>query len=658
MYVLYLISASTSTSSTALQSEIQLTSFSVEENNTVEGNNENLEITYREGTKPINAARNKFVKLNAQLKVKLLKLREKCKNLNQKVRQAAKISESKAFLKAVEKLPEPAAIFTNMQLKKAYITPRGRRFKNQEKILCLTIYKQSQKGYKLLQRLFALPSIRTIQKILSKVTIKPGINDVVMEHLKKAVNKLPLEKKLCTLIFDEVALRPGLYYNTTDDEIIGFEDFGPQKTEKIADHALVFMIKSLKGKYKQPIAFTFCQSATKSTQLKKLIQDILKAIQSTGLKVIATVCDQSSTNMSVIKSLINDTKRKYLLEGKEFKSLSFEYNGSKIFPVFDPPHLLKGLRNNLLTKNLRFIQNGVVKFAKWEHLQMLLDADPGEDDIRLVNKLTESHVVPEKIPKMKVKHAAQVFSQRVSATMRYLANHDILPKECICTADLLLLVDKLFNSFNGFSYESSHKTYKCALRRNSAHFKLWEELLPIIRSMQFRVEKKLRDGTTSIKFEQVPSIQNGISNINVFKEMFSYLNNIHNITSLLTRNINQDPLENFFCNIRSNGVRNTSPTCSQFTSAFKTLLINNLTSSHSIGANCEQDDNKALKPLKSLLNYTEKKSLEQPSDNVNVDSVITRFMQTSDIEYNNATSKEAKRYVAGYIIKKIFQKKM
>lgn len=53
---------------------------------------------------------------------------------------------------------------------------------------------------------------------------------------------------------------------------------------------------------------------------------------------------------------------------------------------------------------------------------MLLDIDEGDDEVRIVNKLTENHVLKEKIPKMKVKFAAQVFSQRVSAVMRFLAS--------------------------------------------------------------------------------------------------------------------------------------------------------------------------------------------------------------------------------------------
>ena len=46
----------------------------------------------------------------------------------------------------------------------------------------------------------------------------------------------------------------------------------------------------------------------------------------------------------------------------------------------------------------------------------------GTDEIRILNKLTHFHVDPDKIPKMKVKYAVHIFSQRVSAVMRYLGS--------------------------------------------------------------------------------------------------------------------------------------------------------------------------------------------------------------------------------------------
>jgi len=59
------------------------------------------------------------------------------------------------------------------------------------------------------------------------------------------------------------------------------------------------------------------------------------------------------------------------------------------------------------------------------------------------------------------------------------------------------------------------------------------------------------------------------------------------INSLLPRNFNQDPLENMFGAVRSLGCSN--PTCGSFIQAYKTLMLNNLVSPHSPGANCEED---------------------------------------------------------------------
>lgn len=102
--------------------------------------------------------------------------------------------------------------------------------------------------------------------------------------------------------------------------------------------------------------------------------------------VVATVCDQSATNMSAINSLLNETNEVHKRAGVENKSSGFEVNGHKIYPIFDPPHILKGIRNNLLNKDLKFSQNGEIKIAKWQHLKILLEIYNGEDGILLVNK--------------------------------------------------------------------------------------------------------------------------------------------------------------------------------------------------------------------------------------------------------------------------------
>lgn len=138
---------------------------------------------------------------------------------------------------------------------------------------------------------------------------------------------------------------------------------------------------------------------------------------------MATVCDQGTNNRQAIKLLINETRGVYLRRGETAKENIILINNQEIVPLYDPPHLLKCMRNNLITKNLNYTIDGVTKTAKWSHLQMLAKENPGYKGIRLIPKLTDDHINPEKINKMKVKYAAQIFSRTVASNMGYLAGN-------------------------------------------------------------------------------------------------------------------------------------------------------------------------------------------------------------------------------------------
>ncbi|XP_050558000.1 uncharacterized protein LOC118268572 isoform X6 [Spodoptera frugiperda] len=233
-------------------------------------------------------------------------------------------------------------------------------------------------------------------------------------------------------------------------------------------------------------------------------------------------------------------------------------------------------------------------------------------------------------------------------SMSYM-KHEILPSECQQTADFLLIFDQLFDSFNGHSYQISSKKYKSCFKTNSPHIQLWNNLLPVLESIKFQSITHNNQGNV-VKFESIPSIKNWINNIKTFKEMWVDLNTNHNVNSLLTRNFNQDPLENFFSSIRSNGIRNTNPSCNQFINAYKTLIINNFNSPHSLNANCEKDNNYLFQSLNHLIN-TPACTSSNDDFACEVDSLIT-VMGNIKSNVNNVVHDESKKYVTGYIIKK------
>lgn len=121
-----------------------------------------------------------------------------------------------------------------------------------------------------------------------------------------------------------------------------------------------------------------------------------------------------------------------------------------------------------------------------------------------------------------------------------------------------------------------------------------------------------------------------------------------NLKFLILRNINQDPLENFFGKIRSQGLRNINPTCWNFIHSFKSLLINNLTSIKSLRSNCEDDDSCGI-----LSNF--KKFLFYKPDNYEIPTVLPNY---SDIQRTsiNLTQDMTLKYVAGYLASTLFKK--
>lgn len=146
----------------------------------------------------------------------------------------------------------------------------------------------------------------------------------------------------------------------------------------------------------------------------------------TGLRVVATISDQGTANVGAINILNNETRLNHLKNNSEYHDEFYEVElhdkqRLKLVHIYDVPHLMKCIRNNLLTKNLSFTIDNITKYAKWSHLEDLYNMDSAVPDCKMLPRLTDQHIVRDKIAKMKVKYTTQVFSQRVSSTMNFHA---------------------------------------------------------------------------------------------------------------------------------------------------------------------------------------------------------------------------------------------
>lgn len=130
----------------------------------------------------------------------------------------------------------------------------------------------------------------------------------------------------------------------------------------------------------------------------------------------------------------------------------------------------------------------------------LYNIDRSIPDVRMLPRLTEFHVTPDKIPLMKVKNAAQVLNHRVASIMLFLSSRlkknknnytldiniyifyvlgkNILDKSDEGTSKLCLFFDQLFDSVNGSSQKIfDGKVYRTAVKRQLPHHKVWENSL-------------------------------------------------------------------------------------------------------------------------------------------------------------------------------------
>lgn len=220
------------------------------------------------------------------------------------------------------------------------------------------------------------------------------------------------------------------------------------------------------------------------------------------------------------------------------------------------------------------------------------------------------------------------------------------------TANFLLFMDKLFDSLNGsktiHKKESTSKFLRSALTPKSDHLRFWEEeALRVLKSAKF-----FKGGKQFVP----PSLKNFIHNIEAVKHIWNNLKKKY-ITSLCTRNLNQDPVENFFGCIRSQAGRNINPSSSSFASSFKTLLVNNMASCHSPGMNCEDDENEGL--LQNLRNFL---SADVPGPRTPHSVEVACYIKGEE-NFNFNSNKnvsiighELNSYLSGFIVKKLLKK--
>ncbi|TGZ55055.1 Uncharacterized protein DBV15_12509 [Temnothorax longispinosus] len=336
-------------------------------------------------------------------------------------------------------------MFIDMQIKNLRKHPKGIRFTLDEKILALS-YKESHSGYKLLQQLFTLPSSRTLRRLLQKVPIHAGINNIIFSYLSH-------QQSLITNVIDK------LYW-------------GHKRTQRIADHALVFMLRGIRTGWKIPLSHNFCKSQTKTPQLMRYIKEIVHEITKAGFIIVATICDQGSSNVAALNQFLSDSRSNCLKKGEQFDE-TIILDNQKIIVLYDPPHLLKEIRNNFLEKDIEIMidkESNVKEIASWNIIETAYNLDIHKE----INKKS-------------------VFKDYIDTNIGPLR---IPREEGFATANILDFFNKLFDSVNGQKIKSD-TPLRNAITRNSAHHSFWYDAIKELQNIKF-IDKKKKTSIYSI----------------------------------------------------------------------------------------------------------------------------------------------------------------
>ena len=533
--------------------------------------------------------------------------------------------KEKSLEEALSKLPDHMATFIKEQIKLSSKKGHGRRYSPEMKTIALSLYHASGKVYNVLSKLFILPKKATFKRYIAKIPTSAGISQGVLKAIQQKVVHMNDMEKLCTLCIDEVSLKSHLYYSIPADKIIGLEDFGGgYRSNKIATSALTILIKSISGNWKQPIGYALVNGFCSRDILDGLIQEAIEKLDAIGLKVKVVMSDMGSNFYSWANHLGITPEKPW-----------FVHNNRVIFLMFDPPHLIKCIRNNLMKYSFKFAN----LVASWSDIEAFCNKDKSLP-IRCAPKLTERHVHPNNFAKMKVKLATQTLSHTVAASICTYVSLGVLPPSAMGTAEFVSKFDSLFDSVNSSTLNSA-KVLRRPITVKSNHVQFLKETISFITSL--RVHDGVKDVTSRVK-----CLKEWLVTLNAILSIWEDVKQNHNFKFLFTRRLNTDPLENFFGTIRQQGVNCDNPSPTQFTRAFRKLLLSSLLNSST--GNCAEDLDSLLSQFSSNSNNAVLVHPPTQPQTLNIGATDYREQDVS----SSIVQENAVTYVAGYLLKKCF----
>ncbi|XP_037518321.1 uncharacterized protein LOC119395100 [Rhipicephalus sanguineus] len=304
-----------------------------------------------------------------------------------------------------------------------------------------------------ISKFLSLPTVRTLRTWLSAIAIRPGLLPAVLDLIKEQTKNWPLTERACCLVFDEISLKRNLQYDPKEDVIHGYVDDGRERTGSVANTAMLVLLRGIAKKWVQPVAFLTGDGTVRSGPFLLLLKQLISRLKLCNLFVKALVCDQGGSNCVVAKTLGVSPDRPF-----------FVIEETKVYFIFDVPHLLKCTRNNLRKHDLQIVAD----IVSWKHIRTLYESTH-HLKLKYVPKLTDKHIYESPFGNMKVKFASQAFSNSVYLAIEAFVAFTVLPPEATKTAEFVERMDQLFDTSNSSCVHIRERKMRHAISEQTEH---------------------------------------------------------------------------------------------------------------------------------------------------------------------------------------------
>ena len=407
----------------------------------------------------------------------------------------------------------------------------SKKWTNKDFAFAMLVKMISPKVLRLLRKskILPLPSNSTLKKKFAFLYVTPGYIHSSLGYLADLVPRLKPGEELACLSFDEMKLMQRAEWDQKIDAVIG-----PHK------QAQTFMVRSLTGKWKLPVYVDFDMPVIS----KSLLLQIIFQLESIGIKIMITTCDQAGGNQALAKSLGIFADKKTCEElGVEQENVTFTNpwdSERDVFFSYDWVHAFKNLRNHMLDDTMT-LQKGV-NINRADLLKLR-----GKTEVRGAFKLEDIHFYCKNQDRQSVSVARALLSNRSAMLIKALYPDDEKMKHL---SEFIVVVDECFKILTSQKLYDEDP-YKCALE---VHLK--KQLASLEKLVKYMKE---------IKWSGRPRFNKGIRiAIKCAIGLQETIKAKFNIPNLMTENHTQDFLEAFFGVIRAMMAANNNPTAAMF----------------------------------------------------------------------------------------------